>query len=86
MEPISGRAGCGTSGADGSKARGHDISIRAAKHCRTGSLHPSLTRNHLLNTFQNIVKLQDKKRNLAKYTLGTKSDESISDAVQVRFL
>ncbi|KAL2272438.1 hypothetical protein FJTKL_06561 [Diaporthe vaccinii] len=31
---------------------------------------------------QNIVKLQEKKRNLAKYTLGTKSDQSISDAVQ----
>ncbi|KAK2601325.1 hypothetical protein N8I77_010781 [Diaporthe amygdali] len=31
---------------------------------------------------QNIVKLQERKRSLAKYTLGTKSDQSISDAVQ----
>lgn len=47
-------------------------------------LSRSRTPKHLLNTFQNIVKLQEKKRRLAKYTLGAKSDQSISDAVQVR--
>lgn len=39
----------------------------------------------VLSTVQNVVTLQEKKRKLARYTLGSRSEESISDAVEVSF-
>lgn len=82
MEPIGRRAIHRTSGADGPNPRGHHFPICTAEHGRAGKAILSLDWC-IAKPSQNVVKLQKKKSDLARFTLSG-ADQNVTDALQVR--